>query len=150
MLRQGAPLLPSLLLRAAPAALPLLEALGPLYHAAHSSHSRCSLGSCNTAGCRSADGADQAGQQQHQHQQQPAMSKPLAPPGLSRTFYKRQLPSPPSIEFASAQGERARRRAAPTGAAHGRAGLRLRRASQSGGRGGPAPPPHAALRRPSA
>ena len=31
--------------------------------------------------------------------------KPLAPPGFSRTFYKRQLPSPPAIEFTSARGE---------------------------------------------
>ncbi|EFN53566.1 hypothetical protein CHLNCDRAFT_25686 [Chlorella variabilis] len=31
--------------------------------------------------------------------------KPLAPPGFSRTFYKRQLPSPPAIEFASARGK---------------------------------------------
>ena len=30
--------------------------------------------------------------------------KPLAPPGYSRTFYKRQLPSPPAIEFASDRG----------------------------------------------
>ena len=34
----------------------------------------------------------------------PKMEKPLAPPGLSRTFYKRILPSPPSIEFASPKG----------------------------------------------
>ena len=31
--------------------------------------------------------------------------KPLAPPGYSRTFYKRRLPTPPAIEFASDQGE---------------------------------------------
>lgn len=31
-------------------------------------------------------------------------SAPLAPPGYSRTFYKRQLPSPPAIAFASDRG----------------------------------------------
>ena len=57
-------------------------------------------------------------QQQQQRQQPPDQQtaqppaaaaqrmerKPLAPPGYSRTFYKRQLPSPPAIEFASEQG----------------------------------------------
>lgn len=52
-------------------------------------------------------------QQQQAQQQQPAAAaakmerKPLAPPGYSRTFYKRQLPSPPAIEFASERGEEA-------------------------------------------
>ncbi|KAI3424114.1 hypothetical protein D9Q98_009475 [Chlorella vulgaris] len=32
-------------------------------------------------------------------------SAPLAPPGYSRTFYKRQLPSPPAIAFASDRGK---------------------------------------------
>lgn len=39
--------------------------------------------------------------------------KPLAPPGFSRTFYKRQLPSPPAIEFASDRGAPLRRAARP-------------------------------------
>lgn len=46
-------------------------------------------------------------QQQQQAQQPPKMErKPLAPPGYSRTFYKRQLPCPPAIEFASDRGAR--------------------------------------------
>lgn len=46
-------------------------------------------------------------QQQQQQQLQPVKMerKPLAPPGYSRTFYKRQLPSPPAIEFASDRGK---------------------------------------------
>lgn len=47
--------------------------------------------------------------------------KPLAPPGYSRTFYKRQLPSPPAIEFASDRGERAGGRRG-RGQRHGAAG----------------------------
>lgn len=44
--------------------------------------------------------------QQRQQQVEARMErKPLAPPGYSRTFYKRQLPSPPAIEFASERGE---------------------------------------------
>lgn len=62
--------------------------------AGHSTHSRCSGGKCSPPGEAAAD--DQP--------PRPKMEKPLAPPGLSRTFYKRQLPSPPSIEFASAKG----------------------------------------------
>lgn len=54
---------------------------------------------------------DRQQQQQEQQQEQPAAAtakmerKPLAPPGYSRTFYKRQLPSPPAIEFASDRGK---------------------------------------------
>ncbi|KAL6784992.1 hypothetical protein ACKKBG_A01995 [Auxenochlorella protothecoides x Auxenochlorella symbiontica] len=33
------------------------------------------------------------------------LSAPLSPPGVSRTFYKRQLPCPPAIEFSSEQGK---------------------------------------------
>ena len=55
-------------------------------------------------------------QQQQQQPQQPQAPpkmerKPLAPPGYSRTFYKRQLPSPPAIEFASDRGAHRRGRA---------------------------------------
>lgn len=32
-------------------------------------------------------------------------SKPLAPPGLSRTFYKRELPTPPAVAFSSEEGQ---------------------------------------------
>ena len=40
---------------------------------------------------------------------QSVMSAAQAPPGVSRTFYKRELPCPPAIEFSSPDGARAGR-----------------------------------------
>ena len=75
--------------------------------------SGCRLGDCTahaTAAAATegapASGASSPRQHQQQQPQQAARMerKPLAPPGYSRTFYKRQLPSPPAIEFASDRG----------------------------------------------
>ena len=68
--------------------------------ASHSCGPRCNLdpaaAACDAAPVAPAGGRKKAMERQPQ--------KPLAPPGFSRTFYKRQLPSPPAIEFASEQG----------------------------------------------
>lgn len=47
------------------------------------------------------------------------MSAEPGPPGLSKTFYKRQLPTPPAIEFASEQGRQVFAEALAAGTATG-------------------------------
>ena len=46
-------------------------------------------------------------QQSHSEPQHkpPTMARAPPPPGISRTFYKRELPSPPAVAFSSEQGQ---------------------------------------------
>ncbi len=68
------------------------------------SHTRCSLGQrAPQEGDGGAIGSDRAADATATATRK--MDKPLAPPGRARTFYMRQLPTPPAIEFASERGE---------------------------------------------
>lgn len=66
-----------------------------------SQNSRCCLGQCSA----SANLQSISPPEDYPAGQTAPNMKPLAPPGLSRTFYKRELPCPPAVAFSSEEGQ---------------------------------------------
>ena len=97
----------------------LLSRLGFALESTLNQNSRCCLGQCSTPGHNHPIATPPEDHPAGQAAANMTPPKPLAPPGLSRTFYKRELPCPPAVAFSSEEGQAIFRDALTAGTMHG-------------------------------